>query len=317
MYAIMSTANVYPTQKQDKSQKAVQHGFVKTIIHISILLVAIIIMSVYYAQITETKRKTIQVDKTKEEWISYEQYQQLWVDYGYESIISCDCAKTQIDWESITDSVDINDDYVCNAVLAAYGSCYYENNCRNGKVGKIIFWYLNELCTSAQALYPTEKPPYSLTSAKVYTVDELYAMSVQLAVDWQSQIAQPMQATFLMTYPLINNKTEFFYDWAITTRFEDLENSTYWNDVWGLQNSSYGIANVFSDVLYDELGYLTVADAIESAFIDYIHVNYKYSNSSAADFSSYGYYQMCRPYQCVWFIIQKKTFIEIVVIIFG
>ncbi len=74
------------------------------------------------------------------------------------------------------------DDYVCNAALAAYGSCYFENNCRNGKVGKIIFWYLTELCESSQALYPMEKPPYSLTSAKVLTVDELFSNSVQLSM---------------------------------------------------------------------------------------------------------------------------------------
>ena len=133
------------------------------------------------------------------------------------------------------------------------------------------------------------------------------------------QITRPFKATFWMTYPFLNNDTKFFLDWAGSTTFETLENATYWQNDWGLTNSSYGAADAFSSVYHEELGYEYLSDAIDQAFIDDICINYRYSNESATNTysSKYGYYQKCAPYQCVWFTAERKSFFEIVIIIFG
>ena len=182
----MSIANVYQVRKVDKSLPAVKHGFIKTMFHVFFLLLAIVIMAVYYSQIEETKRETYEVDKTKEDWVPYDKYVQLFDDYKYDSVFTCDCSKSQISWARILKSVDVYDDYVCTATLTGYNPCYFDPICRDGPVGQIIYYYFQDLCTRAQYLYPlTRADPYaSLTSGTVLSNDEVFALSEEVALAW-------------------------------------------------------------------------------------------------------------------------------------
>ena len=125
-------------------------------------------------------------------------------------------------------------------------------------------------------------------------------------------------------YPSLSADSLAFYLWALSTTFEDLANDTYWMDQWGLSyNTSSYIAEAWLAADPDTSSYRNIDDAIQDAFLIGITIDYRYTNNDTAseDFSSSpkqpGYYQKCAPYQCVWFVVSKKTTLEIITAIFG
>ena len=182
VYSFMSFTSVYDTTKKDKSVKAVQHGFYKTVVHALVLLIAIIVMSVHYAQTTVTVRHDVTVDKTESDWIPFVTYSSLVEENEFESIISCSCAQTKTNWAQITDDVVVHRDYVCDDMYIAYDACYYDATCRDGFVGQVLFWYFAALCDAAELLYPFSEPQTSLTATNVLTQEELDLLAVELGL---------------------------------------------------------------------------------------------------------------------------------------
>ena len=119
-----------------------------------------------------------------------------------------------------------------------------------------------------------------------------------------------------MVYPLQSNDTKFFHDWALGTTFEEMANETYWEQVWGLSyNASRWMAEAWFEIDPNPI-YSVVADAIDAAFIVGITLDYRYTNNGSSQIEA-AYYQSCAPYQCTWFIAYKKTFLEVMIIVFG
>ena len=125
-------------------------------------------------------------------------------------------------------------------------------------------------------------------------------------------------------YPSLNDDTSAFYWWALTTTFDDLANDTYWMDQWGLNyNTSLYMAEAWLAADPDTFTYRNIDDAIQEAFLTGIIIDYRYTNNDTASEETLslaahpGYYQECAPYQCVWFVVSRKTALEIITTIFG
>ena len=152
-----------------------------------------------------------------------------------------------------------------------------------------------------------------------------------LATRWKNDISRSLFTSYNMMYPRLNDDTKLFYDWALSTSYEDLVNESYWRDVWNLNyNTSYYMADAWlaAGALTDS--YVSIEEAIQNAFIDNILIDYRYSNndtegiveglessSAGLDIDTPGYYQACAPYECTWIVATTKGPIELVAAVFG
>ena len=120
-----------------------------------------------------------------------------------------------------------------------------------------------------------------------------------------------------MMYPVLNDDTRSFYEWAATTTYGDLINDSYWRESWGLSyNTSSFMAEAWSDANPFTETYAVIDDAIRVAFGVDLTIDYRYTNEADPQ-ENPGYYQECAPFQCVWFVATKKTMIEIITAMFG
>ena len=121
-----------------------------------------------------------------------------------------------------------------------------------------------------------------------------------------------------MVYPVLNDDTRTFYEWAEATSYGDLINDSYWREVWGLNyNTSTFMVEAWLDANPFTETYAVIDDAIRVAFGLDLIIDYRYTNDKDNAFADPGYYQECAPYQCVWFVATKKGGLEIITAMFG
>lgn len=150
-----------------------------------------------------------------------------------------------------------------------------------------------------------------------------------IAARWKNDISRSLWTSYNMMYPRLSIETGRFYDWAVSTSYEDLVNESYWRDIWGLNyNTSYYMADAWIAAGGLTDSYASIEDAIRNAFIDNIIIDYRYSNNDTegqVDGIDYegisldqpGYYQVCAPYECTWLTATRKGPIELVAAVFG
>eukprot|EP00485_Elphidium_margaritaceum_P011262 CAMPEP_0202703864 /NCGR_PEP_ID=MMETSP1385-20130828/16660_1 /ASSEMBLY_ACC=CAM_ASM_000861 /TAXON_ID=933848 /ORGANISM="Elphidium margaritaceum" /LENGTH=394 /DNA_ID=CAMNT_0049361783 /DNA_START=97 /DNA_END=1281 /DNA_ORIENTATION=+ len=326
-YSMMKTANVYKEPQLDESYGTVKRGFVKTIIHIVLLLILIIVLCVYYSRIEEAKKHTLTYDKETQKFIPFSVYKakQNEVFVELDTAFICECATSSVPWGSVITSITISDDYVCPAAYISYAACYNDTQCRDGPVGNQIYQPIGALCGTAYTLYPepSENPESSIVSSTLLTEDTFFELEEQFAFTMQEDIARSFRTSFEMTYPLVNAD---FYDWAWDSTFEELSNESYWIDQWNMSDfTAFGVASGWQEVDSDSLP--RFAHAINEAFLNYIYIDYVYTSSNASELAAAGkeplnlntdgYYESCQPQKCEWVTIKRKGWVEIVTIVFG
>ena len=177
----MSNASLYEFTKTEESDKAIRAGFIQTICHVTLLLICIIVLAVYYGQVEETQRETIEVDRTQYRWIPYDEYSEAYEEHRLSSIFQCQCSLTQIPWATFSNKkIDITTDGLCEGVLFSYNVCFFDPVCRDGEVGNAIYYNFQDICDQSQALHPltTASIDEDLISATVLNIDELDEVAV-------------------------------------------------------------------------------------------------------------------------------------------